>query len=276
MHTYFPIQSIREVYISELPSELHINFTMQKEVKVLYEASKEIEFIYSKLSKILTDSWHHMNVILHDIPKWLKFELYTNTDFNMEDPLPLQGMPDLEIDTKKSNTLDLIVSLDGAAVGQRGNIDLYLQNAQDTSAKLEDNVYNIESEGLEYIRLKTTNLPLLDNYKLNALILEAEDLKSMEFKVNLLFGVFPYFDLGSKSQGRLEVNVDHTITLFGREMRAKAALINIVYENVGGAKIPVGTPIFVNSINSDLTKSRDHLIIPAPIVSFFLTWVGNF
>jgi hypothetical protein len=275
MHTYSPIQSIREVFISELPSELHINFTMQKVVKVLYEASKEIDFIFSKLSKILTDSWHHMNIILHDIPSWFKFDLYTNTNFDMDDPLPLQGMPDIEIDTKKTNTLDLLVSLDGAAVGQRGNIDLFLQNAQDMSAQLNDDEYLIESEGLEYLRLKITDLPLLDNYKLNALIIESEDLTSLEFKVNLLFDVFPYFDLGSNSEGKIEVNMDHTITLFGREMRAHIALIDIVYENIGGGRIPTGTPIFVNTINSDLTKTRDHLIIPAPIISFFSTWINN-
>jgi hypothetical protein len=193
----------------------------------------------------------------------------------MDDPLPLQGMPDLELDTGKTDTLDIIISMDGAAVGQRGNIDVFMQNVKDISAKLEGNEYNIESEGLDYLRLKITDLPLLDNYKLNSMILEAEDLTSLIFKVNLLFGVFPFFDLGSDNEGKIEVNIDHTIKLFGQNMRASVALIDIVYTNVGGAKIPVGTPVFVNTINSDLTKSRSHVIIPAPLVSFFMTWAGN-
>jgi hypothetical protein len=275
MHTYEPIQSIREFFMSELPNEMHLNFTMQKQVKLIYEASEAIDFIYSKLSKILTDSWHHVNIIFHDIPKTLEFALLTNTDFNMDDPLPLQGMPDLELDTGKTDTLDIIISMDGAAVGQRGNIDVFMQNVKDISAKLEGNEYNIESEGLDYLRLKITDLPLLDNYKLNSMILEAEDLTSLIFKVNLLFGVFPFFDLGSDNEGKIEVNIDHTIKLFGQNMRASVALIDIVYTNVGGAKIPVGTPVFVNTINSDLTKSRSHVIIPAPLVSFFMTWAGN-
>jgi hypothetical protein len=276
MHTYEPLQSVREFFMSEMPATLHINLEMQKQVKVLYEASDEVEFIYSKLSKILTDSWHHANIIFHDLPTWFMFDLNTNTDFDMDEPLPLQGMPDIEMDTKNTNTLDIIISLDGAAVGQRGNIDLFMQDVRDTSALLEKNQYNIDSNGLDYLRLKITNLPLLDNYKLNSMVLEADDLSSLIFKVNLLFGAFPYFDLESNNEGKIEVNIDHTIKLFGREMRASVALIDIVYENIAGAKIPVGTPIFINSINSDISETRNHVIIPAPLISFFMTWTENF
>lgn len=275
MHTYKPIQSIREFFISELPGQLDINFTIQKEINLLYEASKEIEFIYSKLSKILTDSWHHVNLILHDLPKSFKFNLFSNTDFDMDKPLPLQGMPTLDMNTKNTNQLDILISLDGAAVGQRGSIDIFMQDISDTTGKFEGDSYKINSNGLDYLRLKITDLPLLDNYKLNSLVLEAEELSSLKFKVNLLFGVFPYFDLGSNSKGKVEVNIDHTLKLFGQNRRIQVALIDVVYESVGGAKLPVGTPIFVNSINSELTKTRDHVIIPAPLISLVITWINE-
>jgi hypothetical protein len=275
MHTYTPIQSIREFMISTLPSELNVDFQLKRNIEFLYQASEEIDFIYTKLSKILTDSWHHLSLILHDLPVWVKFNFNSNTDFNIDEPLPLQGMPELKIATQRTSTLDLLISLDGAAVGQRGNIDLFIQDATDTSAKLEDNTYKIDSLGLDYLRIKITNLPLLDNYKLNSMMFEAADLTSLDFKVNLLFGVFPYFDLASTSDGKVEVNLDHTIKLFGTDMRAHVALIDIVYESAGGARVPVGSPVFFNSVNSDLTRTRDHLIIPAPLVSFFATWINN-
>ena len=101
----------------------------------------------------------------------------------------------------------------------------------------------------------TRTFDILDNYKINSIVLEAESLKSLVFKVNLLFKVFPYFDLGSNIEGKIEINLDHTINLFGHEMRAQVALIDIVYERLGGARIPVATPIFVNSVNSDLKKT---------------------
>lgn len=275
MHTYEPIQSIREFMISELPARLNIDFQIQKEIQLLYDASKEIEFIYSKLSKILTDSWHHVHLILHDLPKWFKFNLFTNTDFNIDDPLPLQGLPRLLIETGETNTLDIKIQLDGAAVGQRGNIDILIQDVQETTADFRGGSYEIESTGLEFIRLKLTELPILDNYKINSLVLEAEELRSLLFKVNLLFGVFPYFDLGSNQDGKIEITMDHTINLFGSDQRAKVALIDIVYEGVGGANIPVATPVFVNSINSNLKKSQNHVIIPAIVVSLVITWLEN-
>jgi hypothetical protein len=275
MHTYEPIQSIREMFISELPSRLRIDFALQKEMRMLYKASSEIEFIYSKLSKILTDSWHHVNLILHDLPKEFEFNLLSNTAFDIDAPLPLQGMPRLMVDTNNTNTLDILVSLDGGAVGQRNNIELAIQNVKDTDGKLENNWYKIKSKGLDFIRLKISELPILDNYKINSIVLEAEDLKALVFKVNLVFGVFPYFDLGSNSDGKIEIYIDHTIEIFGQKLSAQVALIDIVYETAGGARIPFATPMFINSINSDLKKTQNHVLVPAVLVTLVITWINN-
>jgi hypothetical protein len=275
MHTYDPIQSIREVMLSELPSKMHLDFTLQKRMNLYYDASDEIEFIYSKLSKILTNSWNHVNLILHDLPKKFKVDLYSNQAFDIDDPLPLQGMPRIIIDTKGTNTLDIMLSLQGAAIGQRGDVELAFSNVRDTTGIFEDNWYKIESDGLDFIRLKIANLPILDNYKVNSLILEAEELKSLTFKVNLIFGVFPYFDLGSNSEGKIEIYLDHTLTIFNKKMNAQVALIDIVYENAGGARIPVASPIYVNSVNSDIKKTQRHVLIPAILVSLILTWTEN-
>jgi hypothetical protein len=275
MHTFSPIQSIREVYVSELPSTLDIDFQLQKQMNLDYSASSEIEFLYSRLSKILTTSWHHVNLILHDIPKKFKFELYSNPSFDIDEPLPLQGMPKLFIDTNNTKTLDILVSMDGAAVGQRGNINLNMQNVKDTTGDLEDNWYRIESNGLDFIRLKISDLPILDNYKLNSLILEAEDLSALVFKVNLLFGVYPYFDLGSESEGKIEIKIDHTLNLFGQKYNAQVALIDVVYETAGGARIPVATPMFVNTFNSDLKRTQRHVLIPAVLITIVITWANN-
>jgi hypothetical protein len=275
MHTIKPIQSIREVYFSEMTSKLHIDFALQREMRLDYSASSEIEFIYSKLSKILTTSWHHMDVILHDLPKEFNFNLFSNTDFDIDDPLPLQGMPRLAIKTNRTNTLDIIFSIDGAAIGQRGNIELNMQNIQDTNGFLEDNWYHIESKGLDFIRLKLSKLPILDNYKLNSIVLEAEDLEALIFKVNLLFGVYPYFELGTESSGKIEISIDHTLTLFGQKLNAQVAIIDIVYETAGGFEIPVATPMFVNSINSEITKTQHHVLMPAILVSLLITWASN-
>jgi hypothetical protein len=275
MHTYEPIQSIREFFISELPSKLDLNFDIQKEMRFYYDASSEVEYIYSKLSKILTDSWHHVNLILHDIPPAFEFDFTANTDFDIDDPLPLQGLPKLDIDTKRTHTLDIIASVDGAAVGQRGKTELFIQDVQDTRGRLKGNSYDIESLGVDFLRLKISNLPLLDNYQLNSLVLEAEDLRSLVFKVNLLFGVFPYFDLGSNIRGNIEITLDHTLNLFGSDMHAQVALVDVVYEGIGGARIPVATPIFINSVSSDLRNNQRHVVIPAVLVSLLITWANN-
>jgi hypothetical protein len=275
MHTIKPIQSIREVYFSEMTSKMNIDFALQREMRLDYKASSEIEFIYSKLSKILTSSWHHMDVILHDIPKSFNFNLFSNTDFDIDDPLPLQGMPRLAIETNRTKTLDIILSIDGAAIGQRGNVELNMQNIQDTYGFLEDNWYHIKSEGLDFIRLKLSKLPILDNYRLNNVILEAEDLEALIFKVNLLFGVYPYFELGTESAGKIEITIDHTLTVFGQKLNAQVAIIDIVYESAGGIEIPVATPMFINSINTDITKTQHHVLVPAILVSLLITWTSN-
>ncbi len=275
MHTYEPIQSIREFLISDMPSKLELDFSISRDMVLNYQASEEVEFIYSKLSKRLTDSWHHVNMILHDLPKNFAISLVSNNAFDMDEPLPLQGLPTINVHTNNTNTLDFKLFIDGAAVGQRGNNNLFLENVQDLHGRFKGDSYRIESKGLDYIRLKITDLPILDNYKINSILLEAESLRSLEFKVNLLFGVFPYFDLGKDSEGKIEITLEHTIKLFGQSMRAKVVFIDMVYENAGGLRVPVATSEFVNTINSDLKRSQNHIVMPAILVSLIITWLNN-
>ncbi len=279
MTQFYPILSLREIMISKIPARFYSELALATNLNVKHESSDEIEYIYTKLSKFTFGSWHHSYVIFHELPSKFELSLTSNNRFDMDKPLPLQGLPTIKVDTVTPEMLDIYIFLDGKTIGQRTNYEIFIGDTPNLLASLKDDVYKFRSLGgkLGALKIKLTNLPLTDGYKIKSLELIGEDIVGFDFKINTLFGIIPYFELGTPQNkggagnGRLEVNLNHKIKLFGNMVEAKIALVDVVYTDVGGGNIPTSTPIYFNSIAMDTSKSNNNIIIPAPIISLYTT-----
>ena len=279
MTQFYPILSLREIIVSQIPARFFTELALTDNLNVKHESSDEIEYIYTKLSKFTLGSWHHSYVIFHELPSEFELTLTSNNRFDIDKPLPLQGLPTIKVDTVTPEMLDIYIFLDGKTIGQRTNYEVFIGDAPNLLATLKDDVYKFRSLGgkLGALKLKLTNLPLTDDYKIKYIELIGENIVGFDFKINTLFGVLPYFELSTSQSsddaegGRLEVNLHHKIKLFGSMVEAQVALVDIVYSDAGGGNIPTSTPIYFNSIAMDMTKSKNNIIIPALIISIYST-----
>jgi hypothetical protein len=284
MTQYAPIFSYREILVAKVPARFYTNLALTTDLSVKYQASEEIDYFYAKLSKFALDrQWHHSYVIFHELPLEFELGLESNPDFDMDEPLPTQGLPTIKIDTSTQEQLDVYIDLDGRTVGQRPNYEIYIGDAPNILASMSGDVYKFRSlDGkLGALEVKLTNLPIRDNYKVDKFELIGEDIKGFDIKINTIFGVLPYIEVDTdpnndgENVGRLEINLNHQIELFGKMVKAEVALVDIVYTDAGGGNFPTSMPIYFNSIAMDMSKSKYNIIIPAPIVSVFTSTLSG-
>ena len=93
------------------------------------------------------------------------------------------------------------------------------------------------------------------------------DVRSIDFTVRMLFGIYPIFEIGHAEGGGMELNIHHRLKLFGEWREAKVALVDISYSEWGGSRLPNAAPVYVNTLSTDM-RERRHTIIPAPLLTF--------
>jgi hypothetical protein len=259
-----------EVYISEITSTFHIDISMFKNSRLNYMASDSIEFIYVDLAKKLNGNWYHSYLLFHELSTWFDVSMNSNPKYNINKPLPLQGMPELDI-RSGSKTMDVIAHTSGRVSGQRGNYELQIENVNSLKGKSHEDFYRITSNGLDYLMIKITDMPLMENFKIHTLELYAENLRSMDFKVTTLFGVFPMFEISNLYGGALEIHIDHEMDIFGTRQRSTIALVDFTYTSFGGVDVPTETPVTNNGISIRMDSSKRHVLVPAPFTSLAVT-----
>ncbi|UCH88491.1 MAG: hypothetical protein JSV49_09560 [Thermoplasmata archaeon] len=267
---YDNFMSNTEVFISEIPSTFHIDLSMYKSTQASYQASEPIEFLYIDMAKKLYDEWYHSYILFHDLPTWFEVNMTTNPTYEMDKPLPLQGMPDITINSG-SQTMDIVAHSTGRVNGQRGNVDIQLENVNSLQGKLIDDTYKITSAGVDFIHIMISDLPLLENFEIQKLELIAEDLRSIEFSFYTLFGVYPIFEISNLNGGAFELNLVNEMELFGSKRHMTISMIDITYSSHGSMELPSETPVYNNGISFEMDSSKRHVIVPAPFLSLTAT-----
>jgi hypothetical protein len=270
LHRLDAYMSKTEVFISEIPSTFSVDVAMFRDAEINYQASKSIEYIYIDISKKLDSEWFNTYLLFHDIPTWFDVSMKANTDYRISKPLPLQGMPEFSIECG-SRTMDIIGHTSGRASGQRGDIDIVIENVNSLTSKLDGEYYSLKSSGLDYISLKMMNMPLMENFNIIELELKAEDLKSVKIKISTIFGVYPMFELSDLNGNAIEIRLDHEMDLFGSTRRATIVLVDVTYSSRGAVDVPSGTPVHNNGLAIELDNSKRHVLLPAPFISLTMS-----
>jgi hypothetical protein len=267
---YDNYMSNTEVFISEIPSTFHMELSMHKNTEASYQASSSVEYYFIKIGKMLDGEWYHTFVLFHELPTQFEVSVRSNSDYTIDKPLPLQGLPELKVDCS-SSTMDIIAHSTGRASGQRGNVDLHIENVKSLHGRLIGDSYRITSEGIDYLKIKITDLPLMKNFKVRKLELLGEDLRSIEFELSTLFGVYPIFEISELDGRAFEINLENDMDLFGSRRHVSITLMDITYTSVGGADIPSETPFYRNGVSLEMDKNKRHVLVPAPITTLIGT-----
>jgi hypothetical protein len=270
LHKFDYFMSKTEVYISEIPSTFHMDVSMFKNTEVSYRASDSIEYFFIDIAKKLNGEWFSSFVLFHDLPTWFEIDMRSNSEFTIDKPIPLQGLPDLSI-SSGAKTMDIVAQTTGRVSGQRGNVNLQIENVNSLYGKMTGDSYRLSSSGLDFIMLRISDLPLMDNFKVHKLELIAENLVSVQFDMKTLFGVYPIFELSDLEGSAFELNLENEMELFGSKRHVTVTLVDVTYTSLGSSEIPSETPIYNDGVNVKMESSKRHVLIPAPMTSLLLT-----
>jgi hypothetical protein len=108
----------------------------------------------------------------------------------------------------------------------------------------------------------------MENFKIIKLELLASDLKSMEFELTTLFGVYPIFELSHLDGRAIEIKLENEMELFGSRRHVSISLMDITYTKTSsGAEIPSETPVYQNGVSFKMNQNKKHVLVPAPITT---------
>jgi len=215
LYKYVRIDAVTEVLVSQLPKRIGAAIDMTSRILIDYNATTDLDYVMFRISKFLDNEWHTLFGILHDVPVFVKMDIMPNRDFDIDTPIPLQGLPRIEIRTELA-ILDIFVELSGRALGQRGEFTINIIDASNTDMVLKGNRYSIHSNGIGFIDITARNYPLLESYRLDTLLLLATDLTNLEIELQMIFGLYPQIIVTHIGTGAVEIYMDVQFMLLGR------------------------------------------------------------
>jgi hypothetical protein len=257
-----PAISLTEVYISEVPNKLNAEFLLSGNISIVLSANSGIEYLFVKNTRPRDDEWHDVYAILHEIPKDLELHVAPASDYDMDNSL-LQTLPTLNI-TSSDGSLDAYIFGDGKGIGQQGIFEIQVVNlAMDVDCEFRKGKYRITSNGIDYLWLHAMDLPIMEGQKTRSIELVGKDIFSFDISVTTLFGNYPMIGVDNAKGGEIQLVIDHE----SGDSKLGLALIDL--KSIGG--MPSSPSILINGGSINLEKGSSHLLIPAPMLTLFLT-----
>ncbi len=184
------------------------------------------------------------------------------SDYDMDNSL-LQTLPTLNI-TSSDASLDTYIFGDGKGIGQQGVFEIQVVNlATEVDGQYRNGKYRIKSNGIDYLWLHAMDLPIMEGQNTKSIELVGKDILSFDISVNTLFGNYPMIGIDNAKGGEIQIVIDHE----SGDSKLGLALIDI--KSIGG--VPSSPSLLINGGSVDLEKGSSHLLIPAPMLTLFLT-----
>ncbi|UCG69405.1 MAG: hypothetical protein JSV09_16815 [Thermoplasmata archaeon] len=257
-----PEITITEMFLSSLPRDLETNFNLSGNVSIDYKANRDIEYMFVKNTRTRNGKFHDIYAIAHELPNEFVVNVFPVTDYDMDGSL-LQTLPSLSL-SSSGGTLDAFVFADGKAIGQIGVVEVQVVNVPVTlSGKFTGDKYRFESAGVDYLWLHVMELPVMEDHRTKSLEIVGKDLKSFDVTVDNLFGNYPIIGMENSKGGEIQFVVDHEAE------GSKAGFAIIDFKTKDG--LPQSPSILINGGSVDLDKGSSHVMVPAPVLSMFLS-----
>lgn len=269
-----PILSIRQMYLPQVPSEMHLEAYIGDGVNAEYNSSRSIDHLYFKITKLMSDRWSQVYAIFHDLPTSFSIKLIPTKEFTIQEPFPLQGLPSLEIKTS-SDDMDIFIEYDGSGFGQRGRYKIYADNIGNTSTFYEGDDYVIESDGIGFLSIELERLPAMESFTLTSLMLLGNDVRRLKLSVSMGFGIYPIIRIDEAEGGSFQIKLDAEMEVNDRQYSPDLFFLNFRTNKILCFNVITG--ISVNRDNSavNMDKSDGGIIMPAPVLTFWGWMIGE-
>ncbi|UCE74304.1 MAG: hypothetical protein JSV56_00995 [Methanomassiliicoccales archaeon] len=262
MRQIVPEITITEVFLSELPKDLDTSFLLAGNITIDYKANRGIEYMFAKNTRTRNGEFYDIYALLHEVPKELELWVTPVYDYDMDGSL-LQTLPTMNI-TSSDKTLDAYIFADGKGIGQMGVFEVQLVNVGiSVRGKYEDDKYKVTSTGIDYLWVHVMELPIMDGHNTRSIELVGKDIYSFDITVDNLFGNYPIIGIENTNGGELQMVIDHEMD------DSKVGLALIDFKTTGG--LPSSPSILINGGSVNLEKGSSHVIVPAPILTLYLT-----
>lgn len=257
-----PELTVTEFFLSSLPKTLDTFFILSGAIIINFQASTGIEHMFVKNVRTRNGEFHDIYAILHELPDQLALSVLPVIDYDMDDS-PLQTLPSISMSSSGS-TLDAFIFADGKGIGQVGIVEFQAVNVPLTlSGNFSDEKYRIKSTGVDYLWIHAMELPIMEGHKTKSIEIVGKDILSFDISVGTLFGNYPMISIDNAKGGEVQIVFDH-------EMNGdKAGLAFIDFKTTNG--LPSSPSILINGGSVNLEKGSSHLIVPAPILTMWLT-----
>ncbi len=269
-----PILSVRQMYLPRIPSSLRFNASLEDGIELDYTASQEIEYLYFKILKYMDGRWSQIYAVFGDIPLEFSISMTQNPSFSIQDPFPLQGLPELTLETSSSK-LDMFISYDGSGVGQRGRYQVYGEDIGNTRTYLTGDQYIIDSDGISFLSIEMDRIPTMESFTITSMQILAEDLEHMKMSIDMLWGVYPIFRIDETRGGGLQVRLSGDIHQGGRDISPNIFLITLKKKTILGIPVVTGVSVTRDSTVVDLSSGDGNTVLPAPMLTFWYWSLGS-
>ena len=261
--------SYNEIYFSEVPKELRADVIVGKEIDIIYEADKGIDYIWVKTANKDYGSWKSAQAIVHDVPESFHMGINPNIEFDMDKSFVFQGFPDLFV-TTSSPEIDILLRVEEGYTGGHSGTFIDVVNVGDNTTMILDGVnYIIDSpQGIEKAYLRTTTSPATPQFHLDYMVIHANDIKHVEIVPNQLFGLYPVFEMLNSEGGQLSFAIGGDLKLGPVKLKTSAVMMDLRVKDVGGVNIlPTWLGIQKNGMNTEFGDDEKHYIMPEPGMS---------
>ena len=261
--------SFNEVYFSEVPKDLRADVIVGKEIDIIYDADKGMDYVWVKTANKDFGSWKSAQAIVHDVPESFHMGINPNFDFDMDKSYVFQGFPDLFV-TTNSPEIDIMLLVDEGYTGGHSGTFIDVVNVGNNTSMLLDGVnYVIDSpEGIEEAYLVTTTSPATPQFHLDYMVIHGKDIRHVEIIPNQVFGLYPVFEMANCQGGQLSFAIGGELKLGPANLETSAVMMDLRLGEVGGLNIlPTWLGVQKNGMDTELGENEKHYILPEPGLS---------
>ncbi|UCF08318.1 MAG: hypothetical protein JSW28_01105 [Thermoplasmata archaeon] len=240
-------------------------FDLAGNITVDFTASTGIEHMFVKSSRTRSEKFHDIYAVLHELPDELHISVAPTVEYDMDGSL-LQTLPTIDI-SSSGGTLDTFIFGDGEGIGQRGIFEVQVVDAPlSLTAEFKGDRYSVKSTGVDYLWVHVMELPVMEGYTTRSIELVGKDIKSFDIKVSTLFGNYPIITIENAKGGEAQMIIDHEMN----DSDAGIALMD--FRTKDG--LPASPSILINGGSVDLEDGSTHILVPLPVLTFWLSVLG--
>jgi hypothetical protein len=114
-----------------------------------------------------------------------------------------------------------------------------------------------------------SNLPLTEKVKVTQLELYADEVYSLDLKVDMALGTLPIIDVSNLDVSSLQLRAKSKMTIMGQERTANLVLVDVSFDGI----VPRSAQFTKNGLS--VSGGDHHIIVPAPIASLMATLLGG-